>query len=221
MSASRGLAIVAMIWLVIGLTMGLLMRRRGHDFWIWLVLGSILGPLAIPMAIERARLHPIEYREPSPKGGAGRFDILAGIDGSPESVAAVKAALTLFANNCTSLTLAKVLDFDSGGLVTGAESQVEARRQLQKAAEDIGFRPVETRLLFGRADRALMEHADEAGIELVVVGARGHGMSESLFGSVTSRLVGGYHLPVFVGPQDDWVHVSRRSEAVEPTAVTE
>lgn len=101
MSASRGLAIVAMIWLVIGLSIGFLMRRRGHDFWIWLVLGSILGPLAIPLAIERARLHAIGYREASPKGGAGRFDILAGIDGSPESVAAVKAALALFANNCT------------------------------------------------------------------------------------------------------------------------
>lgn len=93
--------------------------------------------------------------------------------------------------------------------------------QLHQAAEDIGFRPVETRLLFGRADRALMEYANEAGIELVVVGARGHGISESLFGSVTSRLVGGYHLPVFVGPRDDRVQVSAQSERVKPTLVAE
>lgn len=204
MSAAQGLALVGLTWLIIGVVIGFAMRRRGHDFWVWLSMGAVLGPLAIPLTIERARFHPIDYRNPTPLHGGGRFDVLAGIDGSPESVAAVKSALALFGGYVTSLTLAKVLDYDSGGTFTGAEVQVEARGQLKEASRAIAFQPVYTRLLFGRADRALVEYATQSGIELLVVGARGHGMSEALFGSVTARLVGGYRLPVFVGPRD-WV----------------
>jgi nucleotide-binding universal stress UspA family protein len=42
----------------------------------------------------------------------------------------------------------------------------------------------------------------EADIEMIVVGARGHGVSEALFGSVTKRLIGGCGIPVFVGPKN-------------------
>jgi nucleotide-binding universal stress UspA family protein len=66
---------------------------------------------------------------------------------------------------------------------------------------ELHFEPTETRLLFGRADEALKKYANEAGIEVIVVGARGHGLSEALFGSVTSRLVGGCEVPVLVGPK--------------------
>jgi hypothetical protein len=44
MTASEGLIIVAGIWLLVGLTLALMMRRRGHDFWVWAALGCVLGP---------------------------------------------------------------------------------------------------------------------------------------------------------------------------------
>jgi hypothetical protein len=78
--------------------------------------------------VERARNYPIEYLRPEVRMSPGLFDVLAGIDGSSESVAAVKEALLLFGGCVTSLTLAKVLDYDSGGSYTGAESRGEARR---------------------------------------------------------------------------------------------
>lgn len=202
MSIVDGLVIAGLTWLVIGLVIAVVMRRRGHDFWIWLALGCVLGLLAIPLAVERARFHPIEHEEPAPIRHPGRLDILAGVDGSPEAIAAVIAALSLFGDRVTSLTLAKVVDYDSGGEYTGSEVREQAMSDLRDAAEAIQYQKTETRVLYGRPDRALVDHARETNAELIVVGARGHGVTERLFGSVTSRLVGGYGIPVFVGPRD-------------------
>jgi nucleotide-binding universal stress UspA family protein len=204
MTNTRALVIVALTWLVIGLVVGVVMRRRGHDFWIWLVLGAILGPLALPLAIERARLHPVDLRyRPATEKTVGGFDVLAGIDGSEESVAAVRSALALFGDSVTSLSLAMVLDYEAASSYTGAEIRAEAEDQLARVVREIGFEPVSATLLFGRPDEALRQYALECGIELIVVGARGHGLSEALFGSVTGRLVGGAGVPILVSPRSD------------------
>lgn len=204
MTGTGALTIIAMTWVVIGVVVAFTMRRRGHDFWVWLVLGAVLGPLSVPLAVERARFHPAAFRATDDSQlRSGRFDVLAGIDGSAESVAAVRSALALFGDCVTSLTLASVLDYDTAGTYTGAEHQAEAEAWLSRAATEIGFEPVETTVLFGRADNALAEFAGERGFELVVVGARGHGISEALFGSVTGRLVGGVAVPVLVGPRSE------------------
>jgi len=204
MTGTGALTIIAVTWLVTGAVVALTMRRRGHDFWVWLVLGTVLGPLSVPLALERARFHPATFEEVGDlQPLSGRFDVLAGIDGSAESAAAVRSALALFGECVTSLTLATVLDYDTAGTYTGAEHQADAEGWLSRAATEIGFEPVETTVLFGRADKALAEFARERGFELVVVGARGHGISEALFGSVTGRLVGGVAVPVLVGPRSE------------------
>jgi nucleotide-binding universal stress UspA family protein len=206
MSSTNALMVVALTWLVIGLLVAVVMRRRGFDFWVWLALGALLGPLSVPLAYERAVFHPVEYESTyRPKKAAGRLDVLAGFDGSTESVSAVRSALVLFGDSVTSVTLVTVLDRDSGASPAGAESQAEARQLLAQAAGEIGFEPVETELLFGRPDEAMAEYANERDFELIVVGARGHGVSETLFGSVTGRLVGGSGVPVLVGPRADVV----------------
>jgi nucleotide-binding universal stress UspA family protein len=203
MSLADGLVIAGSVWLLTGVVIAVAMRRQGHDFSVWLALGCVLGLLAVPLAIERARFHPIEHQEPAPRPHVGRLDVLAGIDGSADAIAAVRTALGLFGGCVTSLTLAEVVDYDSGGEYTGSEAREEALSHLQEAADAIGYENTETTLLFGRPDQALVKHAKAADAELIVVGARGHGLSEMLFGSVTSRLVGGHDLPVFVGPRDD------------------
>jgi nucleotide-binding universal stress UspA family protein len=206
MSSTNALIVVALTWLVIGLLIAVVMRRRGFDFWVWLALGALLGPLSVPLALERAVFHPVEYQSSyRPKKAAGRFDVLAGIDGSTESVSAVRSALALFGDSVTSLTLVTVLERDMAMGQTGAENQVEARERLAHVVNDVQFEPVETQLLFGRPDEAMAEYACERDFELIVVGARGHGVSEALFGSVTSRLVGGAGVPVLVGPRADVV----------------
>jgi nucleotide-binding universal stress UspA family protein len=200
--STRFLIYVALIWTAIGVVVAFLMRRRGNDFFVWLVLGVGLGPLSVPLAIERARYHGAAEHQsrgtPTPPHVA--FDILAGIDGSPDAVSAIDTAVALFGGRVSSVTLATVLDYDQEDTITGRESQTEARRLLDEAAAQVLYDPVDTIVLYGRPDHAMKEFARTSGMELIVVGARGKGATESLFGSVTARLVGGSEVPIFVGP---------------------
>ena len=214
------LILVAMAWAVIGVVVAFLMRRRGHDLFVWLVLGVALGPLVVPLAIERARYHSAaEHRSagaPTPKHRG--FDIVAGVDGSEDSINAIESAITLFGGTVSSVTLATVVDHDARDSFTGHEVQEEARQMLDEAARKVSYDPVDTIVLFGRADKALAEFARTSGMEMIVVGARGHGTSETLFGSVSSRLVRGCVLPVYVGPA---VSALAASGAMEEETTTE
>ncbi|MEA1902436.1 MAG: universal stress protein [Actinomycetota bacterium] len=200
--STRFLIYVALTWAIIGLVVAFLMRRRGHDFSVWLLLGVALGPLSIPLAIERVRCHAAAEHQSrdTPTPPHVGFDLLAGIDGSVDAISAVDIAVALFGGRVSSVTLATVLDWDSEGTHSGQEMQTEAREMLDEAAGQVLYNPVDTVVLFGRPDQALKEFARTSGMELIVVGARGHGTSETLFGSITRNLVGGSEIPVFVGP---------------------
>lgn len=199
---TTGLLIVLIVWITIGVVTSFVMRRRGYDFFVWLALGSVLGPLIVPLAIERLRFHkPAAIRSERIETPVKRgFDLVAGLDGSDEAMAALRSALELFGDSITTLTLATVLDYDAESAAAGLEYRTEAQARLDEAASqvDVGF--VRTQILFGRPDRELAEYARTHGAELLVVGARGHGASEALFGSITGRLVGACEVPVFVGP---------------------
>lgn len=195
------LVVVAAVWVVIGVTCAFVMRRRGHDFYVWLALGTVLGPLVVPLAIERVRFHQAMDRrsETIPTPPRSGFDVVAGIDGSEESMAAIESALKLFGDSLTSLSIVAVLDYDTESAAAGAEPREQAEAMLDRAAERTGVDLVRTEILYGRADRALAEFARTHGAELIVVGARGHGATEALFGSITERLVGACEVPVYVG----------------------
>ena len=199
---TRYLILVVLAWAAIGVVVAFLMRRRGHDLFVWLVLGVALGPLVVPLAVERARFHSAAEHQSrgAPTPPHVGFDLVAGIDGSQEAIDAVNAALTLFGDQVSSLTIATVVDYDAKDSVTGREIQAEARDLLDEVDPLIRYEPLDKVVLFGRADNALAEFARTSGMELIVVGARGHGATEALFGSITSRLVGGTEVPVFVGP---------------------
>lgn len=199
---TRSLVMVGIAWVTVGLVTAFMMRRRGHDLATWIALGVVLGPLVVPLAAERARYHgAIEKRSrrkaPPPSEG---FDLVAGVDGSEESVAAIRSALALIGDTVTSLTLVSVLDYDSDSVAAAAEPRDRAWARLGEVAEMLGFEPVDKVILYGRADKALSEYARREGKEMIVVGARGHGATEALFGSVTARLVGACEIPVLVGP---------------------
>lgn len=44
--------VAAAAWLGIGLVLSLVLGRRGHDPFSWFVLGMMLGPLAIALAVD-------------------------------------------------------------------------------------------------------------------------------------------------------------------------
>jgi hypothetical protein len=50
MTATTVLTIVVFVWLVIGAVTAIVMSRHGYSAYSWAVLGSVLGPLVIPLA---------------------------------------------------------------------------------------------------------------------------------------------------------------------------
>lgn len=182
-------------WALTGAVLAVVMRRRGHHFLAWFVLGSVLGPFAVPLALERLRDRPAAYTTGMP----GQTDLLVGIDGSTESVAALEDALALLGSRVTSVTVATVLGHDERGTPAGDDARASARRMLDDVVSRIEGHDARGEILYGRADEALVAYAEAAGVEVIAVGARGRGASRTLFGSTAERLVGKSPVPVLVG----------------------
>jgi nucleotide-binding universal stress UspA family protein len=194
------IALLITIWVAGGAAVATVMRRSGHNFSFWLTLGILLGPLTAFFAQERHRLDLGRGIGRAEEFRSGRFDALAGIDGSEESIAAVRTALSLLGGTFSSLTLVTALDYEASGSFTGITSQSDAYSRLADVASHLDFEPIEKRLIYGSPAKTIASFAQEGGFELIILGARGHGMSKALFGSVTAKLTGGTRIPVFVGP---------------------
>ena len=188
--ATQFLLGVAVAWILCGFVIAFVMRRRGHDFFVWLALGSVLGPLVFPLAVNTTRRESDIESEGHDRSYPGTLDVIVGLDGSEESRQALRSASNMFGRSASTMTLVSVLDYDSHSSTTGAEVRGEAEEMLKTSAKTLDHSDVRTDVLFGRADRALIDFAASNDIELIVVGARGHGASEALFGSVTRNLVG-------------------------------
>ncbi|HVW35101.1 MAG TPA: universal stress protein, partial [Acidimicrobiia bacterium] len=81
MSYSTVVIVGAACWLSIGLTLSLVMGRRGHDAFAWLILGTLFGPLGAIFAVEargeeRPRPELIAERR---SAGPGPVDLLVGV----------------------------------------------------------------------------------------------------------------------------------------------
>lgn len=191
-------------WLLSGLVTGYVMRRLGHDFFVWFALGSVIGPLVFPLAVTRARLTRSDTRAAIPYSPSrGRLDVVVGIDGSEESLIALQVALDMLGDYASSITVATVLDYEARTAPAGEETRAEAAELLAEATSHLDHHALSTQILYGPPDRALNEFATHNGKELIVVGARGRGAAEALFGSVTESLVGDSDVPVLVARKID------------------
>src|SRR5688572_10122278 len=74
------------------------MGRRGHDGFSWLVLGALLGPLSIVLAVSAWRHDEVLDSRVLARGtrAAGPVDMLVGYDGSEASRVAAATAMDLF-----------------------------------------------------------------------------------------------------------------------------
>ncbi len=195
---------VAAVWLATGIVVSILMRRRGHAFFTWWYLGAVLGPLALPLAIDAVfRERSLAARTISATPGrADGVAVLIGIDGSAASLAAAHAAVALLGDRVDRLMLAAVLDYDaaSGG---PADGRAQSESELAHAAEALSGVPSERVILVGAPAAALASAAREGGFDLLVVGSRGRGASRAVLGSVASHLARGVGIPVLLGDAPD------------------
>ena len=210
MTATTALLIVVLVWLLIGALASLVMARRGHDPVSWGLLGALWGPLVIPAAWSsrrRAASTPATARrEHTGTPGPGPVNTLVGVDGSRDSEIAACKAVRLLGDQLGRITLATVLDYDTAEASTTAAGGAMrvARDVLARAADEIADADAETVVLTGHPAPALLEFARANHVDLVVVGARGRGVTHAVMGHVSSRLVRQQDVPVLLAGAPPW-----------------
>lgn len=186
-------AVVATVtWLLTGLvTAAVFVIRGGHRNLLWYLVGGLLGPLFIPIAVERGRAAPqridIRSRAPAPAGAGLR--VLVGLDGSPDSDRALRAVAHALTGTTSELVLVTVTDPDLVDTEAYAEHQ-RARRMLDDVASTLpdDLPPASTEVVAGHPVDALLAVADARDVDLLVIGRRGHGLDEKLLGNVAEDL---------------------------------
>ena len=153
--------------------------------------------------------------------------IMVAVDFSPHSEKAVSRAVALARSMEADIQLVHVVEVPTypvledvavSGLpgmwdVTLTESLMEAARsRLQGVAARYGLRPEQCEVLVGVAKVDLVEHADQMGADLIVMGRHGEGFLESLVGSVTDSVMHHAHCDVLVVDIDEAVQMAKDSE---------
>lgn len=138
-------------------------------------------------------------------------NILVAVDGSKPSIDACHFAMGLAEQTSAGVTLLFVLETPqfipvgplSGYVTTSpARSQEDlskAERIVEELAKERPALKVKTRVDLGRPVEAICEAAKSLGVDLIVIGARGHNMAQRfLLGSVSDRVVHHAPCPVLV-----------------------
>jgi nucleotide-binding universal stress UspA family protein len=141
--------------------------------------------------------------------------IVCGIDGSPDSQAALAYATELADQLGARLVLAHVVvpaptPYATIGPIAGAappsfsttvERQAQGDRLLGELVETTGIDRAERRVVAGHPAEGLADLADDEQAQLIVVGSRGRGpLRSALLGSVSTSLIGLARCPVLVVP---------------------
>lgn len=125
-------------------------------------------------------------------------ELLVPTDGSPAAEAAVDHALVVADRFDASIRALYVVDTNVYATMdTGMEGVIdvlerdgrEAVEYVREAAEKAEI-PVEEEIARGQVHRAIRDHANEADVDLIVMGTHGRqGIERYLLGSVTERVV--------------------------------
>ena len=211
MSFTTFLLAVACLWLFTGLGAGVVLGRRGHDPFTWGLLGAVLGPIVVPLAVVAIRNERKSDTAPAPDHSktstdhaqSGAVDVLVGIDGSSQADAAFESVLRLLAGSLGRFAIATATPFEADSTATGRQEEAQDLVLLEsygdRAARALG-RAAETVLLRGKAADALQSYCQDQQFDLLVVGSRGAGLATTLLGSVTSRLASHSNVPVLIVP---------------------
>ncbi|MGY2085667.1 universal stress protein [Blastococcus sp. SYSU DS0539] len=198
MPTSAVIALILVLWVAIGCSAALFLGRRGYRDPQWYFLGAVLGPLFVPMALERGRReHRVVERTPRADGGpppaAGAMTVVVGVDGSAESDRALRDAAGLLPGEGARVVLVMAVDPDVVEFADDSE-QARCRALLADRADWFPEASPVVELVSGQPGTALLDVARQEGADVVVVGRRGRGLSRRMLGSVAEHVT--HHSPV-------------------------
>lgn len=193
------IATVAAAWASSGLIAAYVLGRRGHEFRTMAVLGCVLGPLFIALAVDIVRHDEDRVRPIVLSAGAragGPVDILVGLDGSRASPAALRSVLEMLDSRVGRVTLARAIDFQSASDDDWSDAKGSAALELKVWASCVPGQEPARVLVPGAPGQALPGYAVREGYHLLV-----------LSGGWRSRLLRGrrpameaYDIPVVILP---------------------
>ncbi|MGQ0802360.1 MAG: hypothetical protein ACT4PI_00630 [Actinomycetota bacterium] len=159
------IALGALVWLTTGPVLAWRMGRQGFDPGSWLVLGLVVGPLAIPLALMDTLWWtpppPLVVRRAQP--GAGELDALVVVSPAEEWLARAQQAIDQLGAGLRRLAVVCVLP------AAGPQrDQVEVAAALRRDAEILASPTIGLAVLFGRPDDAVRRFAAAEGYEVVV-----------------------------------------------------
>ncbi|WP_019901332.1 universal stress protein [Salinispora arenicola] len=198
MTRGEYVTVVLALWVGAGLATALWMGRRGHRDPLWLFFAVVFGPVLAVMAPERIERSPRLVSAEPPQESADGVTVLVGVDGSPESDAALRAVLDLLPGRLGRLIAAEVVDYDAADSDDWRGRQAAARAHFTDTHIVCGPRNVECEVLAGPPAQALLRCAREQDVDLIAVGRRGRGLSVRLLGSVADELTRTAPVPVLV-----------------------
>jgi nucleotide-binding universal stress UspA family protein len=130
----------------------------------------------------------------------GTSGVIAGVDGSKESVAALNAAAAIArARHCPLHLVTAISSYPSYQINPGVDSSLTTIEEMRVALKDSELGMILERLepaddwthevRIGRPARALVTAADYRGADLIVVGRRSHGFMDRVLGDETTLQV--------------------------------
>jgi len=202
MNGDMMLVLVLLLWVSVGPILAVVMARRGHSPAGWGILGTLLGPLALPIAMDargRRRDAGLAVLTTGSRR-SGPVSVLAGIDGSDEAREALRRAVDLLGDRIGRLSLVTVVSYDAlDDRDMLADEEATAQLWMTAARASVpGIVPDEY-VVPGPPAPALIRLAVEGDYDLVVIGSRGRGMTPRLFGSVAGALAASSPISVLVG----------------------
>ena len=194
---------------------------RGLGTLKQLLLGSVTHGLVsvadMPVLVVK-RYHSLAETGGKSAGMTGSRKIMVAFDGYPQSRAALDWSIEIAKHIAAQVIVVKVVEaFQVGMAYAMAEGGSPARTaerlqeleelnvKLMEEAKDVGTRQgvnIETKLLHGNVLESLLKFIEQNGIDIVAVGAQGHGVFDKLpLGSIPHGLISLSPIPVLVVKQ--------------------
>ena len=191
---------VLVIWVALGVTAVIYLGRHGHRSPYWYVVGIVLGPMLLPIALELApQGGALLVRAAAAEGARPCLSVLAAVDGSQESDDALDDAARVLAPEGAQFVLLTVLDPDLGEDLPAARERAERMLAARATRLPASCLPAVHEVVSGDPAQVILERADADTVDLIVLGRRGRGLSELVFGSVADRVVRRSRRPVLLG----------------------